>query len=287
MPERRILITRRDFLQDAAATISGGIWTQPIANVLDPRPQFVAEAATSADVAATKFDADLGYQRTVGLFFFANLRLTSLSFLRLRASLASDLSSPTYDTGIVSGWPQDSTAGGIDAWGNWTLNGVYNSAEYVRLGMTRVFIPPAPIACRYIRVEVMDTTAALPLQIGCFGACEVWQPPINFNYGWQITPMDESGVDLVPAGSSYVNQRGMRRRLNLGFPHLPEDELWARAFGLVLAKGSSEPLVVVPFPDRVTQIEKQAVYGRIITASQISNPYFQRYAVPFQIDQDI
>ncbi len=284
---RRILIGRTDWAQDPAAVLSGGFWSPglPLANLLDPRPQFVAEAITNIDWAATQFRIDLGYQRKVGLFHFANLRASALGLMQLRASLASDLSSPTYDSGIVSCRPLDSTPFGYTPWGRYTVSGAYDEDEYVALGLPRFFIPDAIIDCRYLLVEIMDSTAVSPLQIGCFGAYEIWEPPLNFTYGWTVTPMDESDVQRVPYGSTYISARGIRRRLSLGFPLLPETEVLSRSLGLALIKGRSQPLVAVPFPDDAANREKTAIYGLVSQDSAISNPFFARYAHPFQIDQ--
>jgi hypothetical protein len=273
-------------MQDDKVVISGGFWSLPVSNVINPLPQVVAQALTNLDSASTKFNVDLGYQRNyVGLFFFANLRTSGLGLMRLRASLNSNMSSPTYDTGNVSSWPQDSVAGDFTPWGEWTLNGVYNSEEYLKLGMPRFFIPSVPVKCRYIRVEVFDQSASAPLQIGCFGACEVWESPIDFAPAPQITVLDESEITHVPFGSTFITQRGMRRRFNFGFPALGKSEILSKTLGLALLKGGSQPLVAVSFPDEGTSLEKTSVYGLVSQDGVISNPFFGHYAQPVQIDQ--
>lgn len=285
---RRILIGFRDWMQQSAASLSGGVWNQSLANMLDPRPQLVAEAADNRDPGSTRFDFDLGRQCTVGLIWFANLRATSMGFIDIKAGTDPTFASNAYETATTC-WPQDSTAGEFNGWGQWTLNGVYLAETYGWLGMPRFFIPPATIQCRYGRVEIRDPCAAEPLQIGCFGVSEVWEPPINFDYGWQITAMDESVIERVPGGTAYVDERGMRRRLNLGFGQIAESEVWARGFDLSLVKGRRQPLVVLPYSDstEAAQTEKAGMYGRVSQDSALSNPFFQRFQHPFQIDQDI
>lgn len=286
---RRVIIGRRDWMQQPGVTLSGGFWRLPLTNMLDARPQIVAEAENNKDWACTRFDVDLGVQRKVGLFWFVNLRATSLGLLQLIASLNSDLSSPTYDTGVTTPWPQDSTAGENNAWGQWTLNGVYPTDDYAALGFPRFFLPDDPIDARYIRVIVRDSAADEPLQIGCFGASEIWEAPIELTPNWQWGAADESNISRVPMGSTYVDQAGTRRRLNLGFPMLPEDDVWSRSYSFPLVKGRSEPLVILPFaqPSDVTRLEKVAVYGRLSQDTPLSNPFVGRYAQTFQIDQDI
>lgn len=282
---RRILLSRRDFVREPSAVLSGGIWALPLSRLQDINPQVCIEAFDNRDWSATKFQVDLGFQRTVGLFFFANLRATAMGMMRLRAGTDPTFASNNYDTDIVSCWPQDSMAGGYTAWNEWTLNGVYSEEEYGALGMPRFFVPPAPIACRYILVEFQDSTSAEPLQLGCFGACETWEPPLNIQYGWSITPIDTSDVETVPFGSVSITPRGIRRRLNLGWGEMPESEFLTRQFGLALIKGRSDPIVVVPFPDTTARLEKDGVYGLVSADSQFSNPFFQVYSNTFQVDQ--
>lgn len=290
MTQRRIFIARRDWMQDSSASFDPavGYWAQPLSNMLDMNPQLAAEAMDNRDIASTRFAVDLGHQRRVGMIAFVALRACGLSFMQVQAGLDSTFATNVYDTGMIPTWPLDSTPGGLDAWDRWTLNGKYLEDEYFALGMPRVLIPSTVINIRYIRVIIRNQLAQdRPLTIGCFGVYDVWEPPVNFEYKWTLTPMDESDVVRVPRGSTYVDGRGIRRRLSLGFPYLDDTEVWARGFGTMLARGKSEPLWVVPFTDagEISKFEKAAVYGLVSQDSVLSNPFFTQMAVPVQIDQ--
>lgn len=284
----RLLATRFDWMQDSRASFDAtvGFWREPLTNMLDMNPQLAAEAVDNRDPASTRFVADLGMQRNVGMIGFAGLRSTSMGLLEMNAGLDPTFTSNLYETGVVSTWPVDSVAGELDAYDRWTLNGVYNEDEYLALGMPRVFIPPARVGIRYIQIIIRDVTMVGPLTIGCFGVYDVWEPPINFEYNWTISPVDDSDIARVPRGSSFIDQRGIRKKLNLGLP-VDEDEAWTRGFGLVLAKGKSVPFWVVPFSDtnQITRFEKAAVYGLVSQDSVLSNPFVGRYALPVQIEQ--
>ena len=289
----RIFITRTDWMQDDAVAFnpSVGFWRpeNPLTNLLDGRPQLAAEAVDNRDVASTRFVVDLGHQRRVGMIAFVALRACGLSFMQVQAGLDSNFEYNDYDTGMIPTWPLDSTPGGLDAWDRWTLNGKYQEDEYFALGMPRVLIPEALINIRYIRVIIRNQLARdKPLTIGCFGVYDVWEPLINFKYGWELTPLDESDVVRIPRGTTYVDGRGIRRRLNLGLDQLSEEDTWARGFGATLVRGKSDPFWVVPFTDtsQITRFEKAAVYGLISQDSVLSNPLIEgRYAQLVQIDQ--
>jgi hypothetical protein len=250
--------------EQASFDASFGIWDLPLTNLLDSRPQIFAKAASSKDVNSTKFKIDLGYIRKVGIIWFTGLKTTSLGFISIKAGVDSSFVSNNYEIETTT-WPQDSVAGEYNSWEEWTLNGVYLGDEYAKLNWPRVFIPSAKIDCRYVEVKIRDTTATLPLEIGCFGVSEVWEPELgfDFSYDWEITNFDESDIQTVPMGSTYVDLRKNRRRLNLGFDVILESEVWARTFGMSLIKGKSQPLVIVPFSDSgtITRFEKAAVYG--------------------------
>ena len=286
---RRILLTRFDWMQSDRASFDPavGIWKEPLTNLLDMNPQVAAQAFDNRDTSSTRFAVDLGRQRNVGLIAFAGLRTSGLGLLRVKAGLDPTFASNVYDSGSITTWPVDSVAGELDPWDRWTLNGRYRTDEYTALGMPRVLIPSARVGIRYIHVAIRNRTAVEPISIGCFGVYDVWEPPVNFTYDWSITPVDDSEITRVPRGSTFIDQRGIRRKLNLGFPYMDDTEIWARGFGTMLARGKSEPLWVVPFSDasEVTKFEKAAVYGLVSQDSALSNPFFTQFALPVQIEQ--
>lgn len=284
---RKILISRRDWMQETSACFSGGIWRSnlPLVNLLDIRPQFVAEAVDSRDWESTKFDADLGYVRKVGVIWFANLRASSLGFMRVRAGIDASFGTNVYDSGIVTCRPKDGVAFEDNAWGVWSMSGIYDENEYLALGMPRFFVPSVVIDIRYIRVEIMDNSASQALQIGCFGASEVWESTIDFAPAPQISLIDGSEVNSIPYGSTFVTKRNLRRRFNFGFPALDNSEVLSRTLGLALIKGRSKPLVVVSYPDDTENLEKTSAYGIVSLDGVLSNPFFGAYAQPIQVDQ--
>ncbi len=282
---RNLIVSRRDWArQGGTFDPAYGAWTS-LTNILDPDPQLVAEAVVNDDWSATRFRIDLGAQHTCGIFWFANLRTTRLGLIQVTASLNSDMSSPTYDSGLIPSWPQDSDSGGYTPWGEWTVSGVYSGEEYGALGMPRFFVPAVPVEARYVHVQIKDGLNTEPLQIGCFGVSEVYELGRNMAFDWGLTTIDESEIATVPFGSSKVTDRGRRRRINLGFDLVDESEFWAKSFGLSLYKGRALPLVIVPFPEETAQLEKQGLYGGFSDDGKLRNPFLAVYAMALQFDQ--
>lgn len=285
---RNFLMTRRNWVQEPGAYFYGaGAWYD-LLNILDPRPQVVAEAPDNMDWSATQFSMDLGAVRKVGLIYLINLRVSPLAIIEVTTSWDSTFATANTFHIIASGWPPDEAEPfEPNAWGELGLTHVYLPDEQAALGYPRMFVPPAVVDCRYIRVQIRDSTNVNPIQVGCFGVSEVWEAPINFDFGWSVTPLDDSDVQRVAWGTSSVTKRGQRRRLNVGFQALDENDFWVRPFGVMMRKGQSEPVVAAPLPEYAPRLEKSAVYGLINNDPQMSNPFFGYWALPFQVEQEI
>jgi hypothetical protein len=276
---RNGLITRRNALHDNGVVLSGGSWSDanPLTNILDINSQIAAESTSNT----ATFTANWGVEYPIGFIGFSGLRTSSLGTMRVTLS-----GTGSYDTGTVTTWPSTGFAGLIDPdTGSWTLTGVLPESVYVGMGYTRVFIPSTPVWASSMTVDITDVGTSI-VSIGVAGAYTVLEPPINFEYGWTLTPIDLSEVVRVQRGPIFVDKRGISRRLSLGFPY-PEDDFWGSGFNAIISKGRSEPLWMVPYADtsEVTKWEKAAVYGLISRDSDLSNPFVGRFAMPIQIDQ--
>lgn len=279
-----MLITRRDWMVESTTTMNGGNWLTPFSSLIDPRPQTVIQAA-SVDPESTMFTVDFGAQRNnIGIIGFQRLMVTSLATMRVRVGTDASFTTNQYDSGIVSAWPQDKTPFSIDVWGNISLNGTYDPDEYVALGLPRYFVPTTPVVGRYVKVEIFDTTAAVPCQIGCFGVYETWEPE-QVDFGWSITWIDESDVQTVPYGSRFIIPRGKRRKLSIGLSSIKTTDLMSKVQGWAGIIGKSRPVVMSIFPDDKPNLEKRTIYGTLTDDIAISNPYFARYQVPLTLEQ--
>lgn len=285
---RNFMATRRNWATQPGAYFYSGIWDH-MANMLDPRPQVVAESFDVRDWSATQWSMDFGATRKVGLIYIINLRVTPLAVIEVAAGMDPGFGTNNYYK-LSTGYPPDEAIPfEPNAWGELGLTHVYMPDEQQALGYPRMFLPPSPVDARYCRVRIRDSTNERPIQVGCFGACETWEAPINMEYGWSITHIDESDVQRVAWGTSSVSVRGKRRRLNVGFAAIDENDFWVRPFGVALIKGRSEPFVCAPLTavEQEPRLEKSAVYGMVSNDTQMSNPFVPYWAFPFQVDQEI
>ncbi len=262
---RNILISIYDWGQDPGSSISGGGFEAqlPAENMLKIQPQMVAMASGGS----ASFSVNLGGTRSIGLIHLQRL-----------------ITDPGA-TITVSAGGYSST---VNAWATDAL-GVYSGLEFAAIGRQRIFIPPAPVLAGSVDVSISGGGG---LQIGYVGACEVWEPRNNLAFGWRTTYLDESDVQRTPFGSTYVTLRAKRRRLSFGLGALFDDTPYGGDGGEIsLARqvmaiaGMSSPIIAVPLPDNVGNVERDAVWGLQSSAPEISNPLFALYNATFQIDQ--
>lgn len=280
------MLGRRDHAAHRDAVFSDGAWVTSFSTLIDPRPQVVFQAV-SPEPESTRFTLDFGALRTIGLFHFQRLTVTSLATMRLRAGNDPTFATNVFDTGTVTGWPRDKQPFTITPWGELTLNGVYEPEEYFAFGMPRFFIPPQPVLVRYVKVEIFDATAAVPAQIGNFGAYETWQPQFS-EFGWSLTFIDESEIQSASYGSRFIVPLGKRRRINIGLSFgsaAGEQMVKEKVIGWLAITGKSTPTVIAVFPDDTLHVEKRAIYGTIVDDVALANPSYAFYQMPITLEQ--
>lgn len=281
MPQRKVFFTGRDYCQDRDASVSGGSWTN-LDYIFNIRPQLVAQA-TDLEPESTQFTVDLGSSRLVGVLFFARLMASKSGQLTVTCSENLDLSSPTF-TFDGTCWPKDNTELSIDHWGNFTIDGLYREETFAGLNYSRFLVPTAPVLMRYIKVEINDTTADNKLLLGCFGACEIYEPSHDLGSDWHLDFDDLSEIGTTPFGGVFPTERYMQKTLSVGLQKLPEAEFMSQTLDIVLMRGRHKPIVVLPFTDGEFQ-EKAGIYGLISSTPSLGNPFFGLYDMTIQVKE--
>lgn len=260
---RNVLISRTDWGQDPAASVSGSFEPRlPGENLLKIQPQLVAQ------LTGTSFTLNLGSTRMIGAVHLQRL---------------------ICDPGATIQVSWGGFVANANAWATDNL-GVYDGLEYAALGRPRIFVSPEPMAASSVDVSISG--GGSPLQVGYIGACEVWEPKYNLAYNWRMSYLDDSDITRLPFGSTYITLRAKRRRLSFGIDWVPDDRVYAGgtntvpfAQGAMAIQGHSSPIIAIPFPEDTDNLERQAVWGLFSADPEISNPYYAHYATTFQIDQ--
>lgn len=277
----KCLITRTNWALDGGASFSGGSWQTylPLTNMQTPRAQEVAQA-TSAASGSTKFDCDLGATRKVGLIELQHLVTTTSGTIRVRAGTDATFASNNYDSTTISSVPLDTSP-----WGDSATK--YNISEYANLGYPRYFIPTAIFDCRYIRVEVVDTGASPPLQIGHFGAWEVYEFKYNFS-DFSISPVDEASLTTTAFGSTFITRRYQHQLLRITFGAIDAAsgaDFLERILPILRIKGLSDPICIVPFPADGSNVERTAIWGLLNGEIQVTRRSWSLWSAEFVVNQ--
>ncbi len=274
MAVRKIIFSDHDWAK--TGSFSGGSWINqaPLSNLIDIRPQNVAQATDNTE-ASTQFIIDLTTDLSVGIIYFSNLFTDVACTMQVKVATDSGITSLVYDSGSVNAWASDG-------------DGVLDEDEVIALGRIRVFILPAPVVGRYVQVLFSQTSATTPLRIGCLNICSVFEPEYPAEVGGSFSVIDESSIDRVLYGSSFVIRRGIRNRLNIGLPAVIRGEAFKDLLRLARIRGKSKPLNVCIFPDDFSPslgLERFSIFGLMNNDNLISNPHFGIYSQAFSIDQ--
>ncbi len=273
MTIRKTIFSDQDWVKQGAG-FSGGDWIASLSNLANMRPQNVAQATSNTE-ASTQFICDLGASRSIGIIYFSNLITESDCTMQVKVATDSGITSLVYDSGSVNAWASDS-------------DGVLSLDEIKALGRTRVFVPSSIVTGRYVQVKFSQTSATTPLRIGCLNICSVYEPEYPAEIGGSFSIIDESSIDRVTYGSTFVTERGKRNRLNIGLPAVLRDEAFRDLLRLARIRAKSKPLNVCIFPDDYSPslgFERFSIFGLMNTDSVINNPQFGIYSQVFAIDQ--
>src|SRR6266403_2045537 len=257
---RHALISTQDHAQLPGVTISGGSWKThlPATNMFTIQPQLVA----MVDGTSVSFTINLGATRLVDIVHVQRLITASNGTIRVRFG--------TYDSTTVNSWATDAS-------------GIYPSLLYASLGRPRVFVSPTQQSASSVTIDINGVSGTL--QIGYVGVCQALEMPNDMLIGNVLTaPVDESDIQTIPHGSTYITLRGKRRVLDFGLPPLREDNGdFYRFFDLSMVNGMSSPIVVSKFPDDTFNLERNTIWGFFTKAAQFANSFYAHSNATFQI----
>jgi len=270
MTIRNVLISDLDWTQEISGFFDGGNWEPlaPLSNLLSLNPQFVAQSVNNSE-ASTQFIYHLDSEKSIGLIYFSNLLTSSTCAMEVKI-IDETNTIVRYDSGIVLAWANES-------------NVAFREDEVVALGRNRIFIPPAPVMGKYIQVLFSQPSHPTPLKIGCMNICSVYEPVYPFEIGFSITVLDESNIDRVQYGSTYITPKGKRHRFNFGLPFGEKDLM-----RIIRTKGKSKPFNICLIPESSSFVpERYSLYGLMSQDNPINNPMFGVYSQNFSIEQII
>lgn len=176
----------------------------------------------------------------------------------------------------------DFTAGSYREYQNATGSGIVHG-----YGL-HAHILPASVQARYWQPDIaFPSLGAVPLDLGRLWIGPAWRPTHNFAYEWSDGWDDLSDVTEVRrSGQEFVDAGPKRRRLTFAFRALEEAEakLFMKELGRVV--GASRQVLFIQEPNGPYQ-GYEAIIGRLVEVSPITQPNFALYERVFQIRQSL
>jgi hypothetical protein len=272
-------------------TFSGGSWSAslPLTNLADRR---LAKVSRSSDAAliSTLFDVDL--KRTLGISLFAipkhTMSLTAT--VRIRgSSVEGDFSSPVYDTGALSVFPDIYPTGTLPVGHpSYVTRKVSSEALADGYNIGFVHVASSPQSARYWRIEVDDTTnTAGYVDLGRLYLSGIWQPTINMSYGAKLGYETSSTRSESDGGAAIYNERSRRRNFQCVIEGLPTDEAMVSALDIQRDMGTTKQLFFVFDTADTSHMHRRAFLCVQRELSALDFPYYGRNTVPLGLVEEL
>lgn len=267
-------------------TLSGGSWqtgSLKLSNLLTPYLAQVARSMSTAE-ADTQFSIDFGQPYIIGGIALGPCNVRPDALCRYRAYDDNGL---VYDSELLP-FPGSTVESANLEWedsGFW--EGTSREFDDLSKGIYLIHLPPRPLACERITVEIMDAgNPAGFLDIGRLICGKAWSP--KYNYGYEGNSLDFEDLTNREEGSSgarFYNPRPMRRSFSFSFEYLPEAQTFQDIYRIVSRSGTHRQVVVIPNPSDPDSFAREAFIGTLGTLPSLRRPTFQGIATAFKIEE--
>jgi hypothetical protein len=217
---------------------------------------------------------------------------TLTATVRARISNNADMSAPLYDSGTANVWETVYSASEMETASSsefFAENGMPDATTQKYLsGMTKVFILPAEVAGRYIRLDCSDPANSMGyIDVAYVYAGRYFEAGPDLLYGWKLGRSEAARKPISSGGTMWQSRIFQRTKLSLVLAPQSEASLTAYwALYSVLIGTRHEILVQVI--DKSSSFKfHTTVYGRLTANPKYTEVGFKRYSAPFEIDEII
>ena len=287
MADNRIMLLYNP-VSDAGTFASYGAWTTglPLANLKDPL-LYRRARSTNLSLASTKFRIGFAAPITQKVFLLGPHNGSGGLRYRITGYSNAGYSTLVFDTDWVS-----RTSSSLDLpWDTynwwWGGAGTENDDPEVRPWIIHVF--DETVTAQHWQVEIDDTgNAAGYFEAGRLFMGDWWEPSINYQYSGNGLTMEPNVIrERSISGVEYSSRLGSAPRVfAFTFDHLTEAELYSQAYRLQRMAGDDREVFVIPDPTD-SFIQRRAFLGRLRAPGTLSQNYFQRGGVGFEIQERV
>jgi hypothetical protein len=208
----------------------------------------------SDNVDSTYVVVDFGASVTLGWTALAGLNLTAAGTLRVRASTA------------------DATGAAGDAFDSGAPAALFDP-DYENF----VFLFPTDIACRYLRIDLADSSLAY-LEAGRWWAGTLLRPLRNYAFNGQDLVEDQSKTTTAESGDEWSEERPTRRGLQITLPALTEAEKVGYVVPLQRLSGTTRDVLLCK-DSGSSNLGRDSVIGRLTSLDPLQNVATGRWSV--------
>jgi hypothetical protein len=273
-----------------AGTLSGGSWlaSLPLANLQNRQVQKVARSSSAA-LAHTKFDIDLGSQQSIGVLALVVHNISTSGKVRITADDANTFATPLYQSAWIDVWPSGMIPQDLLEWeeDNFWLGTL---SEQARAGYQSPFIHELPVSqfARYWRVEIDDVgNSDAYVHIGRLFMSPTWRSDVNYDLGASLGYVDLSPIETSLSGAEYVDVRSKAREFSFTLSGMTAADAYDRALQMQRIAGVSGEVLLIPDADDVARIPARAYVGRLNQIGRIADIGIDRFQAAFTIKESI
>jgi len=244
------------------ATLSGGSWALPLANLQDMQPSRTVQSNGVAP-ASTKIVARFAEAVRCTALTLGRHNLSSTAMVRnIAGNDLYDLAfAPWFNTGWLSVWPSS---------GKPTDRGV------TWYDMFKLLAPT--MAYRWWRIEIDDSAnAAGFLEIGRLYLGTYWQPPVNYSKGRDFGRLPIDVRMVTDYGHTLTDKRVAPRSWTLPLDFLKPDDAETAIYEMQRELGTANDVFVVLNPDDTTLLHRRSMMATLAEVPTVVQPYANTY----------
>ncbi len=234
----------------------------------------------------TVINVDLLEPQVLQVFALLKNNLSYFSTLQIQASITPGFEAENivYDSGVSYAIP-DIQQGGILGWGIFGWGNTVPFEELKQITVNTVHIAPAAVVARYVRFTLADSTNPDGfIDIGRMIISSLTETGVNPDYGMRIGYVDRSTDSEADDGTIHTDRRKPYRQISMNFSNLSEAEAMEVFFNrLNRDKGTFGDFLVIPQPDKLEQLNNQAIYGKLVTTGDVEFTAWNLFSTGVQI----
>ena len=256
------MLAWRNHAQEAA--LAGGAWQPPVANL---QARFLPRGARTigVDLDTTRFDVDLGRERTIKLVAIPGHTLSSSARVRIRLYADAAHAVCKRDSGWLDAWPPVFSTMELE-WedDNW-WSGRVLPEDVAGMPHNFIYLPPRQVYCRYLSVEFDDRTNPEGyLDLSRLFIAGGWQPVFNFSFdGLTLGYESNTYTDSSLSGAKHFEERPAPRVQAFRLDFMTRVEGVNKALAMTRALDISGEVFFISDPGNQMLMQQTSFLGRL------------------------